>query len=249
MRSAFQTSPPQYPSSWTEFDEGERIRQAVEGVCSEFVPRIFGYHFVRLGELSSEIALPGLPIRHIINQTHDVRKHSSLLSQSHSLPYAENSIDGVLLANELDFTQDPHQVLREVDRVITQNGYVIISGFNPFSLTGLIGWLPIKRKKVLYDARFFSPGRIKDWLQLLGFEIVEQRQILFSMLQFKPPIEASRMQNWMQRYMPWSGAVYVLLARKRVIPMTTIRPRMKLKPQFSPLGASMRVSADTQTKK
>ncbi|GGW95289.1 SAM-dependent methyltransferase [Alteromonas halophila] len=235
--------------SWSQFDEGERIRLAIEGVCNDFAPRIFGYHFLRLGELSSEVALPGSPIRHIFNQTQQPHEHSSVVSQSHCLPYSENSIDGVLLANELDFAQDPHQVLREVDRVITQNGYVIISGFNPFSVTGLVSWLPVKRKKVLYEARFFTAGRIKDWLQLLGFEIIEQQHVLFSMLQFKPPMEASRMQNLMQRYLPRSGSVYVILARKRVIPMSTIRPRMKLKPQFSPLGASMRVQAEGRTKK
>ena len=77
-----------------------------------------------------------------------ISRENTVVGQSHCLPFAENSIDGFLLANELDFAQDPHEILREVDRVITQNGYVIISGFNPLSLAGIAKFLPVKRGNI-----------------------------------------------------------------------------------------------------
>ena len=164
---------------------------------------------------------------------------SYIIGQSHVLPFAENSIDGFLLANELDFAQDPHEILREVDRTITQSGYVIISGFNPLSLAGMAKILPVKRDNLLHDARFFTSFRIRDWLQLLGFEIVEQRQIMFSTLFFQPRWQYSeRIQQYLSRYLPWCSAAYVILARKRVFPMTAIRPKLKLKPRFSAVGAA-----------
>lgn len=184
------------------------------------------------------------------SQFHDESRESSIsrentvVGQSHSLPFAENSIDGFLLANELDFAQDPHEILREVDRVITQNGYVIISGFNPLSLAGIAKFLPVKRGNILHDARFFTSYRIKDWLQLLGFEIVEQRQVLFSTLFFQQRWKgAAKLQNYLASYLPWCSAVYVILAKKRVIPMTAIKPKRNLKPSFSAVGASARTSA------
>ena len=168
---------------------------------------------------------------------------NTIVGQSHSLPFSENSIDGFLLANELDFAQDPHEILREVDRVITQNGYVIISGFNPLSLAGIAKFLPVKRGNILYDARFFTSYRIKDWLQLLGFEIVEQRQVLFSTLFFQQRWKgAAKLQHYLASYLPWCSAVYVILAKKRVIPMTAIKPKRNLKPRFSAVGASARTS-------
>ncbi|MDB2331045.1 class I SAM-dependent methyltransferase [Alteromonas sp.] len=164
-----------------------------------------------------------------------------VIGQSHVLPYSENSIDGFLLANELDFAQDPHEILREVDRVVTQSGYVIISGFNPLSLAGIGKFLPVKRNNILHDARFFTSYRIKDWLQLLGFEIVEQRQVMFSTLFFQPRSKhALTLQRYLSEYLPWCSAVYVILARKREIPMTTISLKRKAKPQFAPMGASAR---------
>jgi len=172
-----------------------------------------------------------------------ISRGNTVVGQSHCLPFAENSIDGFLLANELDFAQDPHEILREVDRVITQNGYVIISGFNPLSLAGIAKFLPVKRGNILHDARFFTSYRIKDWLQLLGFEIVEQRQIMFSTLFFQQKWKgAVKLQDYLSSYLPWCSAVYVILAKKRVIPMTAIKPKRNLKPRFSAVGASARTS-------
>ncbi|MFZ8200397.1 class I SAM-dependent methyltransferase [Alteromonas portus] len=175
-------------------------------------------------------------------------RENTVVGQSHCLPFAENSIDGFLLANELDFAQDPHEILREVDRVITQNGYVIISGFNPLSLAGIAKFLPVKRGNILHDARFFTSYRIKDWLQLLGFEIVEQRQVMFSTLFFQQKWKgAVKLQDYLSSYLPWCSAVYVILAKKRVIPMTAIKPKRNLKPRFSAVGASVRTSTINRT--
>ena len=177
-----------------------------------------------------------------------ISRENTIVGQSHSLPFSENSIDGFLLANELDFAQDPHEILREVDRVITQNGYVIISGFNPLSLAGIAKFLPVKRGNILHDARFFTSYRIKDWLQLLGFEIVEQRQVLFSTLFFQQRWKgAAKLQHYLASYLPWCSAVYVILAKKRVIPMTAIKPKRNLKPRFSAVGASVRTSSVNRT--
>lgn len=244
MKSAFRSKPPHYPQSWSELPGGEELKLVIEQVCNELSQRVFGYHMVKMGNLSSEILLPDCSIRHQIQQTQVASAHSGIITRSDNLPYVENSIDGVLLANELDFAQDPHEILREVDRVITANGYVIISGFNPFSLTGMARFLPIKRGNVLHSARFFSAGRIKDWLQLLGFEVVEHRHILFSVLFAQQAAkQPAAWQQWCSRHCPWCSSVYVLLARKRTIPMTTIKAKWKVKPRFSAVGASMRDAA------
>ena len=243
MRLAYRTKAPRYPQGWSQLPAGDVIQQAVQAVSNGFSKRIFGYHLVKLGNLSAEISLTNCSIAHQIAQTPVPHEASSLIGLSAELPYVENSIDGFLLANELDFCQDPHRLLREVDRCITQDGYLILSGFNPYSLTGLGKYLPLKRGNLLHDARFFSSGRVKDWLQLLGYEIVETRHILFSMLFLKK--QFSLPGNWhskLSRYFPWCSSVYVILARKRVIPMTAIKPKWKLKPQFTAVGASMQLS-------
>ncbi len=216
------------------------MRDAIARVCDEFSQRIFGYYFVKLGNLSAQIALPQSQIKQQFSLTPVQVEQTSVIGQTHDLPFQENSIDGFLLANELDFAQDPHQVLREVDRTITGSGYVIITGFNPVSLAGLIKYSPFKRDDMLHHARFFTSSRIKDWLHLLGFEIVEQRHLLYSSLFLSSDKSIQRDPYWLKNYLPWSGAVYVILARKREFPMTLVKPKWKIKPRFSAIGASAR---------
>lgn len=248
MRLAYRTRVPRYPENWSQLPAGEAIRRTIQGVSNSYAKRIFGYHFVKLGTLSSQISLTKCSISHQIHQTPVLNAYTHVIGQSTELPYVENSIDGFLLANELDYCQDPHQVLREVDRCINQDGYIILSGFNPYSLTGVGKYLPLKRGNLLHDARFFSSGRVKDWLQLLGYEIIETRHILFSMLFMKKRVLPVVWQQRVSRYLPWCSSVYVILARKRVVPMTTIKPKWKLKPNFSAVGASMRVKPHNAVK-
>jgi ubiquinone/menaquinone biosynthesis C-methylase UbiE len=153
----------------------------------------------------------------------------------------ENSIDAFLLAHELDFAKDPHQILREVDRTIMPNGYLVITGFNPLSLCGLFKYLPIKQGSILHEARFFSCARVKDWLQLLGFEIVDVKHLLFNELFLQRKLRSSSKWNqWCYRYLPLLTTMYVIVARKREIPLSIIKPKWKAKTKFSTVGASFR---------
>jgi hypothetical protein len=242
MKSALSAVKPQYPAGWSDISQGELIKQELELACAPLVERIFGYHFVRLGTLSSDVALANSPIKHIVNLSEPLTTGCNVRGISRELPLQQNSVDGFLLAAELDFAQDPHQILREVDRAITANGQVIIAGFNPFSMAGVLKYFPINKGNLLHQGRFFTSARIKDWLQLLGFEIVEQEYVMYSSLfTSKRFSQGSRIQKLCKRYLPGISSMYVIVARKREIPLSTIKPKWKVKkPSFS--AASARVS-------
>ncbi len=61
---------------------------------------------------------------------------AQILADPHWLPFPENSLDLIVLPHALEFTSDPHQLLREVYRAMRAEGQIVISGFNPFSLFG-----------------------------------------------------------------------------------------------------------------
>ncbi len=52
------------------------------------------------------------------------------------LPFASQSLDLVVLPHVLEFAHEPHQILREVERVLIPEGQIIVTGFNPASLWG-----------------------------------------------------------------------------------------------------------------
>ncbi|MCV2885131.1 class I SAM-dependent methyltransferase [Aestuariibacter sp. AA17] len=251
MKPALSGRKPRYPSNWESLPAGNDLKDIIEHALDDVSRQIFGYHFLKLGSLSSELSLSHSPIKHIFSMTEELGlDNAAIVGKSQDLPFQENSIDAVLLAHEMDFSQDPHQVLREVNRVITPNGHVIIVGFSPFSPAGLLRFFPINPKQILHEARFFSSVRIKDWLHLLGFEVVNHQRLIFSELFFERRVhEDSRWQRWCQKYLPVFSTVYVIVAKKRVMPLSLVRPKWKPKPNFTAVGASMRIDSSSRMKK
>ena len=88
------------------------------------------------------------------------------------LPFADKSVDVCLLAHTLPWCSDPHRLLHEADRVLIDDGWLILSGFNPVSLMGLRKLVPVLRKTSPYNSRMFTLMRQLDWLSLLNFEVL-----------------------------------------------------------------------------
>jgi SAM-dependent methyltransferase len=233
MRPALIKNHPSKPQLWQDLPLGDELKCLIEKEIAEVSRKFFGYHLVRLGHLSSQIELASCPIKHQINITSNSQAYTSLVATPDDLPLSENSVDAFLLAHELDFSKDPHQILREVDRAIMPNGYLVITGFNPLSLCGL--------DNILHEARFFSCARVKDWLQLLGFEIVDVKHLLFNELFLQRKLKASsKWSQWCYQYLPLLTSMYVIIARKREIQLSMITLKWKAKTKFSTVGASVR---------
>ena len=241
MKPALIKSHPSQPELWQDLPLGNELKGLIESEIAEISRKFFGYHLVRLGNLSSQIQLDSCPIKHQVNITAKSQSYTNLQGLPIDLPLSENSVDAFLLAHELDFAQDPHQILREIDRTIMPNGYLVLSGFNPLSLCGLAKYLPINKGNVLHEARFFSVPRVKDWLQLLGFEIVEVKHLLFNELFLQRKLShSSKWTRWCDKYLSALSTMYVIVARKREIPLSMIKPKWKAKTKFSTVGASVR---------
>ncbi len=52
------------------------------------------------------------------------------------------------------------------------DGWMILTGFNPVSLMGLRKLVPVLRKTTPYNSRMFTLTRQLDWLALLNFEVL-----------------------------------------------------------------------------
>lgn len=245
MQTALKRESRFYPEGWQQFPLGEQMLAALERALADPVRQMFGYHLLKLGKLSSALQLPNCPIQHRISLGYTPAINTDLCSLRSRLALQENSIDAVVMANELDFARDPHQILREVNRVIIPNGHLMIAGFNPFSLAGVVKYLPVKSGSPLHQARFFSRSRVKDWLHLLGFEVVEQYSLVYSELLFERQLNP-KSQQFARRYLPGTAAMYLLIARKRVVPLSLIKPRWAAKPRFSVVNVSASRSCNDQ---
>lgn len=143
-----------------------------------------------------------------------------------ALPFPNQSLDLVVLPHTLELAPEPHETLREVERVLRPEGRVVIVGFNPTSLWGLRQRLGHLRRGLSSSQPPFMPAegeflgywRLRDWLRLLSFHIERGR---FGC--YRPPLGTQRWLDrfaWMEpagdRWWPVLGAVYYLVAVKRV---------------------------------
>lgn len=200
---------------------GEYLLARERAWLDEVVPDIFGFHAVQLGLPQFDL-LRESRIAHRVTVNPD--GNADVLAQWYELPFEAQSVDLCLLPHVLEFTENAHEVLREIDRVMRPEGRILILGFNPWSLFGTRRML--SSRGFPWQGHFVSLVRLKDWLQLLGFEPSAGRLACYI-----PPCEtAVWQQRWRfmetagDRWWGVGGGVYMLEAIKRVQGMRLIAP-------------------------
>ena len=98
-----------------------------------------------------------------------LEKNADIKAEIRSLPLSESSVDCVILVNTLDAEENPHAVFREVDRILTDDGKLIITGFNKVSFLGLYSSLPLK--SIFKHKNYLSINRLSDWMSLLSYDV------------------------------------------------------------------------------
>ena len=161
----------------------------------------------------------------------------SLVVEPTALPFAESSLDLVVLPHTLEASADPHATLREVARVLVPEGRLIVIGFNPSSLWGTQQWHSRWAQRMGSAAPPFIPDiddlighrRLRDWLRLLNLEVDGGR---FG--GYRPGLRSARWYerlSWMEhagdRWWPILGGVYFIEAVKRVRGVRMIQPRWR----------------------
>ena len=151
---------------------------------------------------------------------------AALAADPLQLPLASQSLDLMVLPHALESHLDAHHVLREAERVLRPEGQLVISGFNTASLWGLRRRLARRGSGSPWDARVVGLLRLKEWLQLLGFELNGGRFGCYA-----PPFASTQwlerfafMEKAGARWWPILGGVYVVRAVKRVHGMRVITP-------------------------
>lgn len=211
---------------WLETEQGQYVRRWVEVRHAQLVADIFGFNAVQIGLPQLDLLQANrMPFRFVCDETDPAQIQASPLE----LPFASASIDLVVLPHVLEFADNPHQILREVERVLVPEGSVLVTGFNPFSLWGMRRRFAGQPALAPWRGRYISVPRLKDWFKLLG---LETHMGCFGC--YAPPLQQDKwLQRWHfmepagDRWWPFAGGVYMLQAVKRVHGMRLITPKWK----------------------
>ncbi|QBM17102.1 hypothetical protein MARI_12080 [Marinobacter sp. JH2] len=134
---------------------------------------------------------------------------------SDELSFPAESIDLAILHHAADFSQNPHQVIREAARVLRGEGVMALVGFNPLGVWGARRLIS-RHHQGPWGGRFMMRSRMEDWLCLLGFTI-ESSNTYFCQLpiQKRNGAPVMRAPSGKANIVP-VGAYYCILARKRI---------------------------------
>lgn len=226
---------------WLSMPLGQNLVAEQTKKIEEFIQTVFGYHIIFLGEPPLLEELRKSPILHrvwIHPEAKPLSNCTAVISRQDKLPLIPDEIDLIYLAHCLEFNSNPHEVLREAYAALKPEGHLIISGFNPWSTWGFWRYIVRYIKRAPWDADFISLKRLKDWLALLGFDIVQVKTCFF-----RPPIEK---ETWLEKIswfeklggflFPFLGASYIVMAKKRVIRLTPLRVEWNKRRKLIPTG-------------
>jgi len=217
---------------WLKTSLGKALLRQEVRVVEEALDGVFGEHCLQLGLWGENRTF----MRFTRTQRCSLIAETSAgmpcaVGNMHQLPVESDSIDAVLLPHTLDYSDRPHAILREVDRVLRRDGRLIILGFKPVGLWGLRRLIPGAGIPPGAD-QLISERRLKDWLQLLDMRIQGTSCYFF---RWPLPGNKARGSNKWERlgqaWWPELAACYMLSAQKRVSTLTPVRPLWRRHPK------------------
>lgn len=218
---------------WYTTAVGKMLQEEELKTLQPLLSNLFGYHLLQLSINPPTALFDDARILHCINAASATAPQDgvSLHCEYDQLPLADESVDVTVLHHALEFSTNPHQVLKEACRVTIAKGHIIIVGFNPLSLHGLVKPLarvfsgaPIWRYKTL------GPSRVADWLTFLECSLVKQVTsfVNWPVNQSSYLAKTQRLSRAFSKLPLPVGNFYCLVARKDVVCMTPLRPQWQV---------------------
>ncbi len=241
-------------SNWFNSPLGKRVFIAEEEEMQEILPNMFGYHILQYGYSAESNYLSSSRIKDktilFLDETEINCELNAIYTSAEDLPVATDSIDVIVLPHILEFSNDAHKLLREMDRALIGDGRVVIIGINPISFWGIWHLFLCWWGEMPWSGRLISISKIKDWLSLLDFEVEKTKSFFFS-----PPL---RNEKFLKKLVPlerlgrycWPilGGIYIVVAKKRVVPLNPIKMQWTSKRNLINSGA-VEPTARTQLKR
>lgn len=170
---------------------------------AQVLQRQFGYYGLQLGAVTNyRSAWQASPLGGHFVLSASAFNETDAVVDYEDLPFSNQSIDFITLSYVLELSPNPYAVLREVDRLLINDGRLVVMGFRPGNIRKA-AWFG-EHKNNIDRLSLLSASRVVDILQTLGYEI--QRVDYFP---------SSGWQRWLPWFAPSFSEGYALLAHKK----------------------------------
>lgn len=230
-------------SDWLHTPLARVLNERERGLLKSLMPSMYQPVCVQINGIENDSALDLITggVSFYVTENPDVvvETGAPVRARPDALPFAARSVDLVILNHVLEFTDKPHEILREVEQIMAPGGHIVLLGFNPLSLWGLrrlLYRLTRRRKSRPWCGSWLRLSRIRDWVRLLGFESTGGRIGVYGL-----PIQSERLTQQFAfldkvgaRWWPGFGAVYVVVVMKREMSATPLKHGFRRKTQLRP---------------
>ena len=215
---------------WYQSDVNRKLWAETEPALRPWLEKTIGYYAAHIASFkvdNSLLSCSRVRMQCVVNATR--YDDTKILADFSTLPLATESIDLLVAHHIFEFISDPHEFLREVDRVLIPEGTLIVIAFNPISYQGLFKLFQLHgRANPPWCGNFYTPFRVKDWLSVLGFKVKEVRYIAPPLVQYRNhPGYLSKLSRGCNRFLKWGSSFYAILATKQVSRMIPVGPVWK----------------------
>src|SRR5580704_12542970 len=218
--------------AWWASPLGRAIVAAESELLGEALEDVFGWELLQVGAwgCAREVLAGSRTRRQTLVAPPGLPEGADIIARPSKLAVISDCVDAVLLPHTLEFVPDPYAILREVDRVLVGEGQLLVLGFRPWSLWGLrsrwsrTGFPPGMR-------RVLSERLLREWLVLLGFEVVAAQRYLYLSPWSRGLASGEGTGRMLRRGLTYAlpAGGYLLKARKRLYTLTPVRPRFREK--------------------
>lgn len=225
------------PGQWLETPFGQALLSQESRLIEETFDGLFGEQCLQLGywgDSNTFVRFARTQRAAIIGDRAPAEPGNVRIAvgRLHRLPVESDSVDVVLLPHTLDYSDErSHAILREIDRVLTPHGHLVVLGFKPGGLWSLRRLVPGAGLPPGAGS-LISDRQLTDWLQLLDMRIQGVTRYFFRWP--LPGNKRASSPTWEargRRFWPELAACYMLTAQKRVVTLTPMKKPWRSRPK------------------
>lgn len=210
---------------WYQEKIGQIIFSLEKEHLQKLTPTLLGNYFLQYGMIKQEWYTLHKSTKTIyLTQEKKQAQEALIQARFNELPFPDNYIDNIFLPHVLEFQKPSFEILKEAMRILVPEGHLIILAFNPASLWGIKNFFS-QHKEPPWVKNRFSFNKINNYLYELHAEIISATSFVYSI----PHTQTTSHKNsWREVFcrllLPNNGSISLIVARKRVIPVTPIKP-------------------------
>ncbi len=158
---------------WLSSEAGAGFLAAERQLLEQRLQNCFGVHLLQCSIVDGLELYHNSPVNHCFKfapRATELNERAAV-AQFDELPLEDNSIDVVLLHHVLEFSAEPHALLREIARVVRPEGRILVMVFNPWSMLHLRQIMAHRFNVNAWRCQNIGGHRVADWLRVLNFYI------------------------------------------------------------------------------